>query len=339
MQVIIHHIIPALELGQSVVIGAIIKSYGSAPRNSGARMLVRPDGSLEGTIGGGEMEGKSIAAAIELLNSQDRKHRILNYNLSLAEAASSGMVCGGKQQVLLQRLDPFPETLNLFRELLKQKEEHSRPVLLTVLSQEAEPQLKLFNNSFKEPPPLLEQLKSKAQETSRPFTVEADTTLIFVEPLVETRTIHLAGGGHVSQAVAAIASTAGFGVRVMDDRAEFANRNRFPDADSVEVVSDFTTCLGKINPSDMVVIVTRGHQHDREVLCQALKSQAGYIGMIGSRKKRDATFASLRMEGFLDTDFRRVNCPIGLDLGGDSPGEIGLSIVAQLQMFRTGRLP
>lgn len=122
----------------------------------------------------------------------------------------------------------------------------------------------------------------------------------------------------------------------MDDRKEFANRQLFPLAESVEVIPDFSDCLGETGPDDMVVIVTRGHLHDRDVLRQALQSRAGYIGMIGSRKKRDATYDALRTEGFTDKDFQRVHCPIGLNLGGDSPGEIGLSIIAELQQFKSG---
>lgn len=339
MHVIINHIISSLEQGEPAVIGAIIKSTGSAPRNSGARMLVRPDGSLAGTIGGGEMEGACITAALDLMNTSARKHTILDYNLSTSEAADAGMVCGGKQQVLLQRLDPLPENLSLFQELQYQLDNRSRPVLLTLLSQSAEPKMQIFNSNLPLSTRLLKKLEPKVSRANQPFTVETDGTLIFAEPLTRTRTIHLAGAGHVSQAVATIASTVGFGVRVMDDRAEFANRERFANADSIEVVDDFASCLGNLNPDDMVVIVTRGHQHDREVLRQALHSQAGYIGMIGSRHKRDATYGALKEEGFNSMDFQRVSCPIGLDLGGDSPAEIALSIIAQLQMVRTGRMP
>jgi len=108
---------------------------------------------------------------------------------------------------------------------------------------------------------------------------------VFVEPLVHPGRVHLAGAGHVALATARIAAFVGFEVVVMDDRQEFANSERYPEASRVRVLDSFTDCIKDLGPDDYVIIVTRGHIHDREVLAQALRTDAGYIGMIGSSRK------------------------------------------------------
>lgn len=336
MRLILPPLLACLELGRPAVIGAIVRSSGSAPRNAGARMLVRPDAPLIGTIGGGELEGVSIAAARELLAGTEQ-HRLLDFNLSADEAARCGMVCGGRQQVLLHRLEPHPHLLELLRELERSLALRLRPLLLTLLRGTTPPELRLFGADLGLPPAVAAELTRRQPRASQPFLVEHDELCVFAEPQVPPCTVHLVGAGHVALATAQIAALVGFALRVLDDRAEFASRERFPEAETIEVVSDFQDCLGELGPDDMVVIATRGHQLDHEVLRQALRTRAGYIGMIGSRAKRDAVYAALLREGFSPADLQRVSCPIGLKLGGDSPAEIGLCIVAQLQQVRCGQ--
>ena len=169
-----------------------------------------------------------------------------------------------------------------------------------------------------------------------PFLIQHAGQEIFVEPLVQPVVVHLVGAGHVALATAHLASFSGFEVVVMDDRPEFASTDRYPEAREVRVLDTFARCLQDLGPNDYVIIVTRGHLHDREVLAQALRTGAGYIGMIGSRRKRDAIYESLQREGFSETDLGRVHCPIGLAIGADTPEEIGLSIVAELVQVRAG---
>jgi len=127
---------------------------------------------------------------------------------------------------------------------------------------------------------------------------------------------------------------------VLDDRSEYANKERFPLADSVHVISSFEECLDDfdINCDSYIVIVTRGHLHDKVALAGALRTDAGYIGMIGSRAKRDAVYAALLAEGFEPEDLSRVHCPIGLAIGGELPGEIAVSIVAEMVRVRAEAL-
>jgi xanthine dehydrogenase accessory factor len=119
---------------------------------------------------------------------------------------------------------------------------------------------------------------------------------------------------------------------VLDDRKEFANRQRFTDADEIVVLPSFETAFEShlFDPDSYIVIVTRGHSHDKTVLAQALQTNAGYIGMIGSRRKRNIIYRKLLDENFSQADIDRVHSPIGLKIGAETPEEIAVSIVAEL---------
>jgi len=159
-----------------------------------------------------------------------------------------------------------------------------------------------------------------------------------LEPWAAASPLYIFGAGHVSRPTAQVAALAGFRVTVLDDRPEFANAERFPQAET-RVLDGYDDCFAKLSagPGAFVVIVTRWHVHDAEVLGQALSTGAGYIGMIGSRRKRDAVYQRLRGQGFTDADLARVHCPIGLDIGAETPEEIAVSIVAELVQARAGK--
>ena len=131
----------------------------------------------------------------------------------------------------------------------------------------------------------------------------------------------------------------GFQTVVLDDRQEFANRERFETADEVIVPSSFERAIDdlEINEQSYLVLVTRGHAHDKTLLRQALGTKAGYIGMIGSRRKRDAVYEALRKEGISPGEFDRVFSPIGLEIGAETPEEIAVSIVAELIRVRAAK--
>jgi xanthine dehydrogenase accessory factor len=140
--------------------------------------------------------------------------------------------------------------------------------------------------------------------------------------------------------VARLAAHVDFQVVVCDDREEFARPDRFPEARAVHVVPEFRS-LADIIPcteESYLLVLTRGHLYDQEVLAQALRTPARYIGMIGSRKKRDLVCQNLRTQGFTQADFSRVHCPIGTSIGSETPQEIGISIVGELIAARSGAL-
>jgi xanthine dehydrogenase accessory factor len=148
----------------------------------------------------------------------------------------------------------------------------------------------------------------------------------------------LCGGGHVGQAVAQAGVFLGFRVTVIDDRADFASRERFPDQKIKLIASDFVAALQslQITPASHVVLVTRGHKHDEICLREVINRPARYIGMIGSRRRTTTIRAHLKREGIADELLRRIYAPIGLDIGAQTPEEIALAILAEIIMIRRG---
>jgi len=153
----------------------------------------------------------------------------------------------------------------------------------------------------------------------------------------ESETVYIFGAGHCGMALAPVLRVVGFRVVVIDDRAEFANAKRFPDADEIyapeKIDADFFDTL-KINKNGYIVIVTRGHVHDEVALRGALRTDAGYVGMIGSRKKRESIYERLLSDGYTQADIDRTYSPIGMPIGADTPEEIAISIAAQIIKVR-----
>jgi len=160
------------------------------------------------------------------------------------------------------------------------------------------------------------------------------TVEVFVEPILPQPMLYLFGGGHVSTAVARAAHAAGFGVGVVDDRAAFANSERFPMAQ--EIFTTYEDAFEKLKPgaSTYLVIVTRGHKEDMRVLAWAVRTAARYVGMIGSKRKVLSVYRALEKEGYRPEEFERVYAPMGVEIGALSPEEIAISIVAELVAVR-----
>jgi xanthine dehydrogenase accessory factor len=173
----------------------------------------------------------------------------------------------------------------------------------------------------------------------QPCLTGDDALRYFIQPLEAPDRVYIFGAGHVGEAFAPICAHVGFIPVVIDDRKEFANKDRFPAAEKVLVIDAYENCLRdiKVDNSSYIVIVTRGHAHDQTVLSHALKTDAAYIGMIGSKRKKHETYAALRDQGYSDTDLNRVHCPVGLDIGAQTPAEIAVSIVAEMIAVRAGR--
>jgi len=149
-------------------------------------------------------------------------------------------------------------------------------------------------------------------------------------------TVYVFGGGHIGMHLVPLCHLVGFRTVVVDDRADFISRDRFPHADDLRAVPSFDRAVDAIplGVAAYVVIVTRGHGGDEAILRQALRQRPGYIGMIGSSRKRGLMFNQLIADGFTQEDLARVTCPVGLPIGADTPEEIAVSIVAQLVTTR-----
>ena len=161
---------------------------------------------------------------------------------------------------------------------------------------------------------------------------------IFIEPILATPTTYIFGAGHISKYISKVATLAGFNTVIVDNRPQYANRERFPEA--VEIYSDsFEEAFERIKPNEFsyLVIVTRGHLEDQNVLRWAVKTKPRYIGMIGSKFKKRTIFQNLMEEGITQEELGRVFSPMGLDINAILPEEIAVSIVAQMISIRRSK--
>ena len=158
---------------------------------------------------------------------------------------------------------------------------------------------------------------------------------VFLEPIKPLPALLIFGGGHISFFLARIGKMVDFHITVIDDRTEFANAERFPEANETiaEDIASVTKRLD-VNSASYIVIVTRGHQQDTKVLEWAVRTPAGYIGMIGSKRKIHTAFADLKTKGITQEQLDRVHSPIGLPIGAETPEEIAVSIMAEIIQVR-----
>jgi xanthine dehydrogenase accessory factor len=234
-------------LGRTSAIATIVECRGSSPQKQGAKMLIRDDGSLLGTLGGGCLEADVRQAALMAL--QDGEPATLPFELTEREG---GLVCGG-------------------------------------------------------------------------------TVLVYIEPLLLDPHLVVLGAGHVGKQLAKLARFTGFRVTVVDDRVEYANQENIPDANEL-LVRSFNLAFDNltVEKDTFVVVATRGHNHDLDAVKAALRTIAGYIGLLGSRRKKALLSRALEENGFSKEDIGRVIIPVGIEIGSVSPEEISVSIMAQI---------
>jgi xanthine dehydrogenase accessory factor len=344
MKQLINEIASLAAQEQSFVLATVITRNGSAPRSAGAKMLVREDGSTLGTVGGGILEAQVEQLAVEILKSHEATIR--SFQFSGKDAATMDAICGGQVEVLVEWWDMHdPLSRSIVTALHDALDNHKKAWLVTELHSNANSRLTAHHALLKaggdlngEFPPGL--AVDTVTEVRHPELIEISPSRCMVEPIDISGTAYIFGAGHVSRCLAEFTNAVGFWTVVLDDRSEYANRTRFPSAAEVMVLDSFERSIEKVQVDidSFIVIVTRGHLNDRTVLAQALRTRAGYIGMIGSRRKTALVFEELRKAGFSEEDLQRVHAPIGLSISAETPEEIGISIVAEMIQVRAGLL-
>lgn len=337
MKKLFNILLQELESGRSAVLCGIVASHGSTPRGAGAKMLVMEGGKTLGTIGGGAVEYRAAQLANKLL--AEKKSHFERYSLTPGDIADTGMICGGDVRVYFQYFDPADAAARAaLKDALTLLDSPGASWLVTAMD-ETGWRMGTYDRArglrgLEIPPERLEPLLG-----SRGLLDEGGTVL-FVEPLTRAGTVYLFGGGHVARELAHILAMTDFRVVVYDQREQTVSREFFPEASSL-LCGAFTEALervGGITAEDYVVIMTPGHQGDYEVLAQALRTPARYIGCIGSRKKIAITRERLLEDGFTEDEIARVHAPIGLPIGGETPAEVAVSVAAQLIACRSGKL-
>lgn len=336
-----------LARGESLSLATVISRSGSGPREAGAAIAVTRNGKTLGTVGGGILEANVLEMARAAIRNGRGECR--TFLLADKEASENGMICGGQVEILADFMDcGNPANLQIIEELLQQAKKGSSCWLVRSIRREEktggmETGIGLLSetgcNSGSLHTAQLDMDSLLRCRINEPSLITCGDTRYFIRQIDIPETVFIFGAGHIGQELAAVCNFAGFRTVVVDDRHEFANEERFPAADEIIVLNSFDDCSSglTVNPSACVVIVTRGHAYDQNVLSWALTTSAGYVGMIASRRKRDIIFQALREKGVSGEVLADVHSPIGLDIGAQTPAEIAVSIVAELIAVRSGR--
>jgi xanthine dehydrogenase accessory factor len=341
MKKIYQEMLQLLNRGESFVQATILTQSGSVPRTAGAKMIILADKSIKGTIGGGQVEALVQKLGAHVFETKETVTR--EYNL-IGQAGQMDMICGGKLEVLVEYMDASnQQLLGVYQDIRAAIEKRKKVVLVTPIANGKNGNARSFlvkedgsvGGTFSGLAELKEMFISQARSRySGVITIAGNRFL--VEPVSTYGTVYIFGAGHISQKLALLTPRVDFRTIILDDRKEFASRDRFPAADEVIVLENFEQAFNNldIDQDSYLVIVTRGHAHDKTVLARALRTKACYIGMIGSLSKRDTIYRALREEGYSEDSIKKVYSPIGLKIAAETPEEIAVSIMAELIKVR-----
>jgi len=319
-----------LSEGKTGILATVIYRAGSAPRDVGAKMFIGEDGKIYGTVGGGRLESDAYKEALRIMGKSETS--LLHVRMDGREVAAEGMLCGGDVDILLEPVSAG--YTDVYKNISSSWKKGKRGLIVTKFGQHH------FSKSFidcnlqyKGDVLAEEEIASleKHFNDTKPFVSD----YVVVEPLQVSSVLYIFGAGHVSQYISKIAKLVDFYVVIIDDRTEFANKERFPEADEI-IVNDFGDIFNNLNftGNEFVTIVTRGHAYDADVLRETLKRNVRYVGMIGSKRKVKIILDYMRKCGIDEGAIESVHAPIGLSINAETPQEIAVSIVAELIKVR-----
>ena len=296
--------------GEEIAIATVVETWGSSPRPLGSKMVVTRSGKMAGSVSNGCIEGAVFEEAQKVLKSGES--RVAAFGVSDDVAFGVGLACGGHIEVFIQPLN------DAHKELIAMLDHNDAATLQTDLAS-GETEVKRGTPS--------------GTELARR---DGDA---FVEPFRRPAHLVIIGAIHIAIPLHRLAKLMGYRVTVVDARAKFATKERFPEADEIVVAwPDEAMAKIDIDPSTYIVILTHDPKFDIPALRSVLRKDAGYIGAIGSRKTNQKRFDALRKEGFSEEELAEVHGPIGLDLGSRGADETALGILAEITAVRFGGL-
>ena len=292
--------------GDDIALATVIETWGSSPRPLGSKMLVTRSGKMAGSVSNGCIEGAVFEEAQKVLKSGIPK--IAAFGVADDVAFDVGLACGGHIEVFIQPLN------EAHRELIA-----------------------LLNRN--EPATLRTNLATGETDATRGTPSGSELALrdadFFTEPFRRPAHLVIIGAIHIAIPLHRLAKLMGYRVTVVDARAKFATKERFPEADELIVGwPDEAMAKMVVDSSTYIVILTHDPKFDLPALRSVLRKDAGYIGAIGSRKTNEKRFAALRKEGFTEAELADVHGPIGLDLGSRGAEETALGIMAEITAVR-----
>lgn len=349
MRALIDPLLESLTTGRPVAYCRLVETRGSTPQKAGAMMLVYPDGSQAGTLGGGCVEAEVKRRALAILAQGTAE--VLTFQLDSDYGWDDGLICGGRMRVLVE---PVDDRSRIYFSRLGEWVATGKGVTEAIVFDSdaaglAAPQSFLFDEHGQR----VAALGTSADESTcveigrqlkplgerpRAYAVRGVAYL----PVLPRCRLLIVGGGHVGQAVANLAADLEFDVWVVDDREEYVSEARFPRAQR-RIAGPVDQVLPHlpVDSDTYCLIVTRGHNHDEEALYHLAERGARYVGMIGSRRKIKMIFDDLLNNGISAEALERVYAPLGVDIGSQSVAEIAISICAELIAHRNcgGRVP
>lgn len=335
------------------VLATVTGTLGSTPQKPGSSAIFVNKGLVTGTVGGGIVEWRTEEFAREC--ARTKESRILNYTLDKESTEPDEAICGGSITILIDA-NPLAH-LSVFAEIEESLSGRTPGVLITKVNVKKNAGLNIVRywmTDKKSPylddkvlkkvePVVSDLLSSSFHDDYRKLEInlpgEEETSAFYLEPLFPLPELIIAGAGHVGKALSHLGKMIGFEVTVIDNRSEYANSYNLPDADHI-IVKDIGQALKAIekNSDKYIVIVTRGHSDDAAALRPCIGSEAGYVGMIGSRSKVDRMRSDFILNGWATQEqWDRIYTPIGLDIKSKTIEEIALSIAAQLIEVRNSK--
>jgi xanthine dehydrogenase accessory factor len=334
----------ALEAQRECVLCTIVETRGSTPQKAGAAMLVFPDGSQRGTLGGGCVEAEVKQRALGVLVEGGDRAEVLSFTLDDDYGWDDGLICGGRMTILAEPVTPSRSQAAAYFQCLRaivEKGEGCTEALVVAGSPAGTATIGsryLFDRTGRLAAQLgdgsaVEQVARQLKPLDRRPGPSLHGGVAYL-PVLPRITLLIVGSGHVGHAVAKLAADVDFEIWVLDDRERYASAERFPMARR-RIVGDIGAQLKDlvatdVNPSTYGLIVTRGHAHDEEALYHLAPSPAGYVGMIGSKRKIKLIYEDLMAKGIDRELLARVHAPLGFDIGSQTVPEIAVSIVAEL---------
>lgn len=313
------------------VLCSVIEWKGSVPRKDYPMMLVLEDGSILGTIGGGSMELKISQAALGMIDNS--RPQIFKFDMTGKDVHADIGLCGGTVTVLVE---PFSLTIqNFYAEMLVRQIENPKLMVKLTLGNSDQTivhrEILTSRQSIHDTNPELQAKIQTIFENQKTYPFELNDQRYLIWQAFNPPTIHIFGAGHVGQSVAELARFNDLDVVVYDDRLELMTAERFPYAQRVETVFPISwEAIPEIPERDFVLISSRAHKHDRQLLAGLLKKPRAYLGLVSSARKWSILSESLASEGIDADAIARVHAPVGLNINAQTVPEIGISIISEI---------
>ena len=320
-----HHMARLRDSGRRFAVATVVRTHGSTPQVAGAKLVLDDDGKFVGTLGGGCVEADAILAARDVMANGGRSVRA--YELTEDLAWNSGLVCGGTMWILAERGEDALtiDGRDVLPDLVRAASGQSTPLAIKTTIR------RISKNRTEFESRVIEAVDGAPSPRVLRVSEYRDQ---LVDVVSGKPRIVVAGGGHVSLAIYRQAQLLDFDVIILEDRPHFAGKERFPGATVIEADMAASIASMTFGWHSFLVIATRGHKMDGDCVLAAVRTDAKFIGLLGSRRKKAMIDQMLRDQGVSEERIGAVRSPVGLNLGGRTPAEIALSVLAEITQER-----